>query len=316
LLSLKEVLFGDQSREKIKKYIIYTVSIVGGICAIFILLPGLFLDFTNPSDSQIGIDPKLLQNFLQSIQDDRETMTRMSAIRSLILIGLSITVVWFFLLDKIKKEVVIVLLGMMILFDLYSIDRKHLNNDSFVKKSSTPEQAIVPSAADAQILADRDPNYRVLSFDVSPFNDATVSFFHKNIGGYHGAKFRRYQELRERYFDQPIGMVQQNVRSIPATFLLDTMQKMKQLELFNMMNTKYFIANGEAIPNKYAYGNAWLVNNICWVKNADQEIDTLKNLNLKEVVVIDEKFKDKIGTLNSSATDSSSFIKLILYSQP
>jgi hypothetical protein len=113
--------------------------------------------------------------------------------------------------------------------------------------------------------------------------------------------------------DQPIGMVQGNIQNIPATILLDTLQKMGQMEIFNMMNTKYFIANGQAVPNPYKYGNAWLVKNICWVKNADQEIDTLNGVNLRQTVVVSDSFKVRIGEVSENALDSSAQIKLTQY---
>jgi hypothetical protein len=309
LLSLKEIIYGDIPKEVLIKKIVYAISIVGGICAVFIVLPGIFLDFTSSSDSQF----KDNQPFLQALMDDRESMTRTSAFRSLVFIGLSIGSIYLLISKKLKKETVIVVLGLLIVADLALIDVRYLNYSQFKKKTNSNEQAIAPSPADMQILADKELDYRVLSFDVSPFNDATVSYFHKNVGGYHGAKFRRYQELREAYMDQPIGMVQGNIQNIPATILLDTLQKMGQMEIFNMMNTKYFIANGQAVPNPYKYGNAWLVKNICWVKNADQEIDTLNGVNLRQTVVVSDSFKVRIGEVSENALDSSAQIKLTQY---
>lgn len=309
LLALHQVFTGKLAKEKLKKSVIIALSIAGGICAIFVLLPGIFLDFTTESDSRYGMPKEMLNALIE----DRESITRMSALRSLVFIGLCFMVLWLYIIEKIKKaEWAIGILALLVLADLVPLDRKYINGSKFVKKSNNENIDVTPTQADIQIMADKDPDYRVLSFDVSPFNDATVSYFHKSVGGYHGAKFRRYQELREAYMDQPIGMFQGNVQNIPAPVLLDTMNKMGQMEIFNLMNTRYFISGGQAFPNPRAYGHAWLVNQICWVKNADQEIDTLNGVNLKTTAVIDERFKDKIGALVPT-TDSSSKIELRSY---
>lgn len=309
ILALKEIFFGNTAKEKVKKYLIYSAAIVGGICALFILLPGIFLDFAGLNDAQYGLPPDMQS----ALSDDRETMTRMSAVRSLFVIGLAFLALWLFLVQAVKKEIIIVALAIFVVGDLTLIDKRYVNNSKFSKKIAGAPESGDPSQADMQIMADKELDYRVLSFDVSPFNDATVSMFHKNVGGYHGAKFRRYQELREAYLDQPIGMVQSNMEKIPPSFLLDTLQKMNQMEVFNMMNTKYFIAKGQVFLNEKRYGNAWLTNNICWVKNADQEIDTLNGVDLKNTVVIDERFKENIGNYNATSADSASNIKLVSY---
>jgi hypothetical protein len=198
----------------------------------------------------------------------------MDAIRSLIFIVLAAGVIWAALLNKIRKEYAYIGLIVFVLADMWTVNRRYLNNENFeaARKVENPYQA---TAANRQILADTDPNFRVLNTTVDPFKDASTSYFHKSIGGYHGAKFRRYQEL----YDYHISRNNQAV--------------------LNMLNTKYVIVSGsnnqpQARLNPDALGNAWIVDDYKIVANADEEIMALNEFDPAKTAIIDQRFEDQL----------------------
>ena len=184
----------------------------------------------------------------------------------------------------------------LIIFDLFGVDKRYLNGDDFVS-AYVAQGVTTPSPADEQILRDTDPDYRVydLASQGGPFNSAQASYFHKSLGGYHAAKLRRYQELFENQLatDKP------------------------NMEILNMLNAKYFITpdqqgNKVAQPNPQAYGHAWFVKSFKLVPNADAEMAALRTVNLREEAVIDQKFASQLNGLKP-ATDSTAKISLISY---
>jgi hypothetical protein len=208
---------------------------------------------------------------MTAIRADRASMLTSDAWRSFTFILLAAIVLWAYLTNKLKKYPVFALLTLLILIDLWSVNKRYVNNDDFVTKSQVniPFQ---PSPADELIMKDTDPNYRVMNLTVSPFNDASNSYFHKSIGGYHGAKLRRYQELIEHHLSK------------------------NNMNVYNMLNTKYFIVPGEnkqptVQVNMQAMGNAWFVNDAKIVKNADEEIDALTSFNPGETAIVDKRFE-------------------------
>jgi hypothetical protein len=184
----------------------------------------------------------------------------------------------------------------LVIFDLFGVDKRYLNNDDFVS-AYVAQGVTTPSPADEQILRDTDPDYRV--YDVAsqggPFNSAQASYFHKSLGGYHAAKMRRYQEL----FENQVSTEKPN------------------MEILNMLNTKYFITpdqqgNKVAQPNPQAYGHAWFVKSFKVVPNADAEMAALRTVNLRTEAVVDQRFASKLDGLKAGA-DSTAKISLISY---
>ena len=173
-------------------------------------------------------------------------------------------------LSKIKKTHLIILIGILVIGDMWVINKRYLNDENFKAKRKVI-QPYSPSVADSQILQDSDPNFRVYNTTVSPFNDASTSYFHKSIGGYHGAKLKRYQELIDFHISKG------------------------NMNVMNMLNAKYFIVRGEnnqplAQRNPNALGNAWFVSEIMVVDNADDEIEKLGQINTANQVVVDQRF--------------------------
>jgi len=165
---------------------------------------------------------------------------------------------------------VILIVGVLVLVDMWTINKRYLNDDNFERKKKVeiPYQA---TQADYQILRDKDPNFRVFNQSVSTFNDASTSYFHKSIGGYHGAKLKRYQELIENHISKG------------------------NMSVLNMLNTKYFISpKGKVQQNTSAMGNAWFINEITVVPNADAEISALNGFDFTSTAIVDTRFSEQI----------------------
>lgn len=292
ILAFKKITDGSLKKEEILKFLKWTVYITGGFCLVFCLLPGLFSDFAAKADESLKDYPWLLN----AIREDRASAVRMDAVRSLFFILITAGLIWMFVKNKIKAlsaANVYFILSLFILVDMWTVAKRYLNDDNFVKKSKA-EQPFQPTQADLQIQSDPDPDFRVMNATVSTFNDASTSYFHKSIGGYHGAKLKRYQELVEYQISK------------------------NNTAVLNMLNTKYFIFQPKessapiAQLNPDACGPVWFVKEYEMVANADSELNALTSFNPKQTVFVDERFKDYMNGFNISF-DSAAAIKLTLY---
>jgi hypothetical protein len=240
--------------------------IAGGITLVFALMPNLFFDFVGGQDANLAKSGWPVD----ALQSDRAGLLSADAWRSFIFIALSFGAMWMFLKNKLSSKHVIFIVGVLVLADMWTINKRYLNDDNFARKSKveTPYQA---TAADQQILRDKDPNFRVFNQSVSTFNDASTSYFHKSIGGYHGAKLKRYQELIENHIAKG------------------------NMAVLNMLNTKYFITpKGQAQQNPGTMGNAWFINEITTVANADAEIASLNGFNPANTAIVDVRFSEQM----------------------
>ncbi len=287
-LGLQKALSGEIDRKKLTKYLYYSLGITGGISLFFAVLGGSIFDFSSSNDSYL---PEWL---IAAIHQDRASLLSSDSFRSLAFILLAGAAIWAMINQKIKKPVFFTAIILLILIDMWTINRRYLNTESFVRKSvdAVPFQ---PTAADQLILKDTDPNFRVFNQTVgNPFADASTSYFHKSLGGYHGAKLRRYQEVIDHHLAKG------------------------NMNVYNMLNTKYFIvpgAKGEQPQmqiNMEAMGNAWFVNNAHMVNNADEEINALTDFVPAETAVYDKRFESQVkGHMISK--DSTAFIELTEY---
>ena len=276
-------------------------ALTAGISLLFALLPSTFFNFLSYQEVQSIAQQKSanqeyasqIADFYYNVEIARAAILKADAFRSFIFILLGGIVLWAFSAGKLKKNLMLAIVIALILIDMWTVNKRYLNNDNFVSKSRI-ERPYTKTKADDLILKDNDPNFRVLNLSVDPFADASTSYFHKSIGGYHGAKLRRYQEL----YDQQI-------------------KNKFNMKVLNMLNTKYIIQPGEnknltVMPNTEAMGNVWFVEDINFVKNADEELSALSDFNPKKIAVIDERYKTELNGF-SPEYDSSALIKLIEY---
>ncbi|PTN10479.1 membrane protein YfhO [Mangrovibacterium marinum] len=307
MLAVRELVLGRIEKKELLKSLKYSWFIVGGVALLFAVLPGIAGDFRGPSDIRLA-QAGWPEQLLNALRDDRRSVLRMDAFRSLVFVSLSAGVVWLFIQEKLKAAYAVALWVLLILVDLWPVNKKYMNNESFVAKSKV-EKPFTPSKADQAILKDPDPDYRVLNLTVSPFQDASTSYFHKSIGGYHGAKMERYQELFDHQLYPEIQRLIGGFRN-PTT--LDSV--LTSLDVLNMLNTRYFIydPNSAPLPNPNALGNAWFVNDFRVVANANEEIEALSDFDAASEAIVDERYADQLKEV-SLGTGRNSQIKLVEY---
>ncbi len=288
ILALKE-LFSKKNPSKEKLKAVKNSALITGSIALFFTLFGTSLfAFEGLRDSNYN---QMLEGLLEAIIADRKAIFFADSLRTFILVAISASVLWLFLKEKITKNITMLSLAVLILFDLVSVNKRYVNNDDFLSARKI-DKPFVASEIDREILKDTT-HYRVANFLVNPMNDGSTSYFHKSIGGYHAAKLGRYQEL----YDFQISK--------------------NNIEVLNMLNTKYFIFEDgnrkETLQqNPDANGNAWFVNTIKIVANANEEIVALDSLKTKTQAVIDKRFISE-GFKTEYPKDSVATIKLTLY---
>ena len=312
----------------LKKILITCLIIVGGFCLISYLLPDILNTFLADNEDKQLIEQAVsagnpenqvkpyVAELMPQLEIARKAIFKSDAFRSLIFILLAFGSLYLFYTNKIKKEMLITSLGIFILIDLWTVDARYLNDKSFITKEQNMQSITSKTAADDEILKDLDINYRVLNLTVNTFNDAATSYYHKSIGGYHGAKLKKYAELIDFHIDNEIKSFYKDANK---SFASDSAMKVLfgNLQILNMLNAKYFILpggeNNAEIPlkNPMVNGNAWLVEKIVSVENANEEIISLGKINTKKEAVSQENFIKSLGLkLNYSAKGD---IKLISY---
>lgn len=287
-MAIKQVVDGVIKKPELLKVLYYSGAIAGGLCLLFVLMPELV------SVSSESIDKQLIQyNYpMDAINSARAKVRQMDAMRSLFFIVLAFVTLWLFINQKIKANYFAIALTLLVLIDLWGVDKRFLNDKDYEKRKK--EQAVVEKTrADEIILQDKDPHYRVYNTTQRLDADALTSYYHKSIGGYHGAKMRRYQELIQYQISK------------------------QNIEIFNMLNVKYFIV-GDSLNNLYpqqnptARGNAWFVKKIVLVENADAEIDSLTGFDATQTCFIDKRFSEQLTGFNITP-DTNASIKLTTY---
>jgi hypothetical protein len=278
-LGLRNILTGKIQNTEFIKALKWSFGITGGICLMFSVFPGFAGDFSAPFD---GSYPDWL---LGAVKDDRMAMLRGDAFRSLIFITLSAGLLLLWNRKKLKTGYFFAGLSLLIVVDLWFVDKRFLNNDNFQSKREAKNENL-PSPVDLEILKDQDLSYRVLPLQ-NPWQDSRASYFHKNLGGYSAAKLRRFQEMIDHHFSPEI---EQMVKDLQGQKSPDSV--FSNLTAINMLNTKYIIydLNSAPLRNPSAFGNAWVSPGFRIVANADEEIEALSQINPKEITLIDQRF--------------------------
>ncbi len=287
IIALRDLFSSKVASEEKENALKNAFYVLGGITLLFALFGSSLFAFEGLRDAQYQQLPTLIDALIS----DRKAMLFNDSVRSFLLILVSAGLLWFYLKGKLKQIPVILILGVLIVFDLVSVDIKYVNKEDF----TSARKVLKPFTAtqtDKEILKDKS-HYRVANFSVNPMQDGRTSYFHNSIGGYHAVKMKRYQEL----FDYQISK--------------------NNMEVLNMLNAKYFIVcDNKLQKNKDANGNAWFVNNLKIVTSADEEIVTLDSLNTKTSAVINgrELKRSPQGYMdfnNQFKTDSTATISLI-----
>lgn len=275
-LAIRELLFGNKDNDEGLNSLKYALGITGGICLFFAFVGPSMFDFVSIGDAQL---PDFLVSALES---DRASLLRSDSIRSLIFIVLTGVSIYLLQTKKIKVIAFALVLVGLVLADMIPVNKRYLNSDDFVKARKM-EQPFQKTAADAQILEDKELNFRVYNVAERLDAGARTSYFHNNIGGYHGAKLKRYQELMDMQIAQG------------------------NLSVINMLNAKYIIrknSSGElvATQNPNRLGAAWLVNEVQVVDNADEEMSLLSSFDPSKEVLIDKRYGKESTTYSTQGS--------------
>lgn len=308
ILAIREIIINDFTRKELMKYFKYALYITGGITLLLVLFPGIF-GLAAPMDEQLmGQGQGVL---VDAFIEDRKNLVRLDALRSLIFVLLGAGIVYLYINKKIKTGHLIGGLAVLLLIDMWPVDKRYVNSDNFVTKRED-KNLFTPSTADLLILKDKEPGFRVLNISVSPFQDATTSYFHHSIGGYHGAKMKRYQELINHVMMDEISMLYNALRNNYSSAAIDSI--MKNFNALNILNTRYVIYNPDAPPlvNKHEPGSAWFVDDIRLVPNADEEIAAVAEFDPADQAIVDIRYEELIKGF-TPARDSSADIFLSSY---
>jgi hypothetical protein len=318
-LALKNVFQNTIEKKKFNKSLIWSAGITGGLCLLFAILPGLAGNYISPADQavfeQLRLTPDLKVTFVSALVSDRKEILQADALRSFIFIVLAASLLLIYYKGKIRMQYAAGLLALLLLFDMWPVCKRFLNEDSF--KSLPARSAPYPmTVADKSILQDKSLSYRVLNLTVSPFNDASTSYYHMSVGGYHGAKLQIYSELIEnclyRDINNFISTFHEN--KDPDKLYSELSINLAKANSINMLNTRYIIIDPDAPPlvNTSALGNAWFINSPRVVENADEEISLLNSFDPGREALIDKQFSKYLTKVNYQA-DPQGKIELISY---
>ena len=288
----------------------------GGMALLFAIMPSIFFpDYVSASELEAmkQIPSEYLGPLLSNLQEIRISIFTADCWRTLFVIVLGTAVLLLLRMKKIQPKYAVGAIIVLCLVDMWQVNKRYLNDDMFVERSvrETPQQE---TATDRQIMQDKAPDYRVLNLASNTFNENETSYYHKSIGGYHAAKLRRYQEM----IDQYIGKEMRNMQGaiVNAQGDMTRVAGDSIYPVLNMLNTKYIILplqGGQTAPllNPYAFGNAWFVDRISYVDNANAEIDAVGKIDLRHEAVADSKFKDALG--EPAAHQSTAVVTLKKY---
>lgn len=284
VISLNDLLKEKADKAAVKKALMRALYVTAGFCFLMLLYSGgADFESSNP-DHKAPFD---------AVLEDRASYLRMDALRSIFFICAGFAAFWYYLKGKLKTNTIIAIIGVLVLVDLWSVDRRYLNDKSWEKEKSYTIENTTPTQADMQILQDKG-YYRVYDASQNPFTSAKASYFHHSIGGYHAAKLRRFQEVVEWYIAK------------------------SNMEVLNMLNAKYFIQQDQqtgqlvAAKNPDAYGNVWFVKDYKIMENANEEIKTLGKISPRNTAIIDKRFADQLKGV-SITYDSANAITFDTY---
>ena len=321
MLALKKIMEQPSLLKPTSSAFLVSILLTAGLSLLIYLSPGTFNDFIPVQEAQMmqsavdqgGIPANELAGIMANLSDMRAAMVSADALRSLIIILIGVVMLLLFFKGKLRKELTIGGIALLCLFDMWQVNKRYLYDDQFVDKS-IQTTTFAQTEADKYILEDTDLDYRVLNFAVSSFNENNTSYWHKNVGGYHAAKLRRYNELIETCLKTEMQEGFQEIANAGGDMEQVDPSKFHAL---NMLNTRYFILptkEGELpLENPYALGNAWFVKEVSYVANADEELDMTTSCNPHVTAVVDGQFKSALNNATSFEVADEAVIELTEY---
>ena len=313
IMALREIFEGNTDKKKLIKSIKYSLYITGGMCLLLIIFAGSLFSFSALPDE------RYLQQGQNALVDafisDRKSLLQTDALRSLVFIILTALVLFGFIYSKLKVQISVLLIGSIFLIDMWTVNKRYLNNSNFVTKKEH-KNPFTPSTADLIILRDKGQKFKVLNLSVGMNNilmDPRTSYFHNSLGGYSGAKMRRYQELFDYRLYNDLNMMIMAFREGITPQKVDSV--LSKQSVLNMLNTRYIIINSNNPPlvNNYELGNAWFVSRFKLVNNANEEIEALADFNPADEAIVDARFENMLEGMKP-VRDTGAYIKLISYS--
>ena len=324
IFALKRLLEEPEILKQEKKPLGISLLLTAGIALLLAVAPGSIGSGYVPAQeaqmlqnavNQQMIPANELSGILANLGEIRAELVSSDALRSFIIIGIGCSLLWLYASGKLRSSLTIAGITILCLADMWGVNKRYLNDAQFVPHSIRTE-TFTKTNTDELILQDTSLDYRVLNFATSTFDDNNTSYWHKSVGGYHPAKLRRYQEMIEHHISPEMQAAYKAIATAGGE--MDSVDANK-FRILNMLNTKYFIfpagQQRQTVPilNPHAYGNAWFVNKVQYVNNANEEIDALDSIIPTETAVVDARFKDVLKGTTESYKDSLSSIRLTSY---
>ena len=272
VLGLRELFKEPDGWRKHKVALLASFGLCAVICLLTAIFPGMFGHFSAMEHEQLVASGQIQQypSVDAAIAAVRGALVSGDAWRSLLVIVIGFGVIMTCLKGKINEMAATLIIAGVVLVDMYAVNKRYIDSDSFTSRYDLPEQSFTPRPVDTQILQDKDMNYRVM--DLQHFGEAMPSYFHKTVGGYHAAKLSRYNDL------------------------INNQIAKNNIQVLNMLNARYIIMDDNtAQRNPEALGNAWFVDSLTYVNNADEEMAFLDNFNAATSAVADAKFREQLG---------------------
>ena len=324
IFALKRLLEEPEILKQEKKPLGISLLLTAGVALLLAVAPGSIGSGYVPAQeaqmlqnavNQQMIPANELSGILANLGEMRAELVSSDALRSFIIIGIGCSLLWLYASGKLRSSLTIAGITILCLADMWGVNKRYLNDAQFVPHSIRTE-TFTKTNTDELILQDTSLDYRVLNFATSTFDDNNTSYWHKSVGGYHPAKLRRYQEMIEHHISPEMQAAYKAIATAGGE--MDSVDANK-FRVLNMLNTKYFIfpagQHRQTVPilNPHAYGNAWFVNKVQYVNNANEEIDALDSIIPTETAVVDARFKDVLKGATESYKDSLSSIRLTSY---
>lgn len=324
IFALKRLLEEPEILKQEKKPLGISLLLTAGVALLLAVAPGSIGSGYVPAQeaqmlqnavNQQMIPANELSDILANLGEMRAELVSSDALRSFIIIGIGCSLLWLYASGKLRSSLTIAGITILCLADMWGVNKRYLNDAQFVPHSIRTE-TFTKTNTDELILQDTSLDYRVLNFATSTFDDNNTSYWHKSVGGYHPAKLRRYQEMIEHHISPEMQAAYKAIATAGGE--MDSVDANK-FRILNMLNTKYFIfpagQQRQTVPilNPHAYGNAWFVNKVQYVNNANEEIDALDSIIPTETAVVDARFKDVLKGATESYKDSLSSIRLTSY---